>query len=177
MSEKEKTRFLKQVLSILKNENKGEIGHILLQKFIYFLDYINYNKCYSFKPHTYGPYSPDLASELKIMEYNDEIKYENNDKSNITFGDNFIPIITCTETNDKIKNYYTDFKKLCNENLSFRNIEILGTLLYCINTLKHYSKDTDNETVINEFRGWKGTKYSYDEINSIYSNLKSSNNI
>lgn len=158
--------FVATVLEIL-NENDILISKMLLQKFIYFLETQNINTGFCFEPYTYGPYSFSLASTLGSMNFWDEIK-ENYSSITIINLNNYI-------IDDKLKGSIQQklfqFRDLVGT-FDFKNLELAGTLLYCAQVLKNYGEKIDENSLSEEFKGWKQNKYTDLEIHHTYEKLK-----
>ena len=143
---------------------------ILLHKFIYFLSTQGMNVGFRFEPYTYGPYSFDLSSTLGSMAFWYEIeengttvtalnleKYQDADANELQ------------QLAEKLENFLT---VLPQKEPTFDNLECVGTVLYCAEVLVKHGKEPTEHAVIEEFKAWKGKKYSEENIKDSYQRLK-----
>ena len=63
------------------------------------------------------------------------------------------------------------FTSLINGNFSFDNLELFGTVLYCIRALQENGMELNLKKVIQKFQAWKGAKYSDTNIENAYEKL------
>ena len=63
------------------------------------------------------------------------------------------------------------FSSLIDRDFSFNNLELFGTVLYCIRALQENGMESNLKKVIQEFQAWKGTRYSDKNIENAYKKL------
>lgn len=165
MHEQEK-EFIAAVLKTLSSYNIP-ISKVLLQKFIYFLGTQGIKTGFRFEPYTYGPYSFELASTIGSMDFWDEIKIHSTEIKicNLSHYNNNKTLIK------HIKEYFDKFKSIVGD-LTFRNLECIGTTLYCANAIINYGNTPTQEAIVSEFKAWKKNRYSDEEIADAYTKLK-----
>ena len=166
----------REVLKLVLEAMQGmgiELSKINIQKIIFFLEDVDVPVYFKYDVYLYGPYSHELQEELDDMVFWDELEKEDNSKYKIepdptgTQEENKID----TELQDKIKESIRDFSEIVDGSFSFDNVEIAGTLLYCIRALENYDIEPDKENVIEEFKKWKGSKYPTNKIETIYKKI------
>jgi len=159
--------IIAKVLIALK-ENNVPLEKIVLHKFFYFLRTQKVCTEFSFEPYTYGPFSFDLASQLRKMAFWDEIDESKNsiEIKNLSAYDN-----TPIKDENKINSLLLDFKKIIND-FSFKNLECAGTILYCAEAIKYSVNKPTFSKIRDEFIAWKGNKYSDTEIEAMYKRLQ-----
>jgi hypothetical protein len=54
------------------------------------------------------------------------------------------------------------------DNFDFNNLELYGSIIYCIQTLKKYGEDFSYEKVLQELRSWKKEKYDPSQVKEAY---------
>ncbi len=155
-----------EVLLILK-EKKISATKIFLHKFIYFLTLTNYVRVFKFEPYTYGPFSFNLAKEIDSMIFWDEVKDINNTIEFIKQDG----IRRNPEIAKDIQSSLDIFLKIIKNNFAFDNLERVGTALYCMEVLHNQKSDTTLPNVTEEFKGWKGNKYTEEEIKETFESI------
>ncbi|UQZ90398.1 hypothetical protein C4J81_14760 [Deltaproteobacteria bacterium Smac51] len=137
----------------------------MLHKFLFFMDFMGLPTGLRFEPYTYGPFSFDLANNLDFMCLSGEISFTGNNYNTITEVKdlNFCQVIT---------DYYDRFVQSVGE-LSFSALECVGTLLYCVLALKKSGGGLGDGQIIEEFKKWKGDKYTDDTIRNYLARLYS----
>lgn len=159
-------QFIATVLQALNLENIS-VSKILLHKFIFFLDTQGIRVGFRFEPYIYGPYSFDLAHTLYSMDFWGEISEKHT----------YISIIDLHKYDiddsllSTIREYFSLFKSIVG-NFNFSSLELVGTLLYCIQVLKNYRDDFTECALIEEFKEWKHNKFTDEEIHHAYDRLK-----
>ena len=164
-----KKEILKHTLKQMEDK-KIPLTKINIQKIVFFLKETNIPINYKFQPYLYGPYSSDLAGDLKSMEICDELIICNNN-SGYEIKDiktESIKDVMLENISKKIDN----FKKALNDDFSFDSMEISGTLIYCIRALQNVEREVSEKAVLKEFKNSKGTKYPDINIKSAYSKIK-----
>ena len=161
---------LKLVLKIMK-EKGIRLTKINIQKIVFFLkEFNNIPVYYNYEVYLYGPYSSELQDELDDMAFWDEIKKKNRAEYDIIDSD--FKVNSNEEIENSIRENISKFGKIIDNNFSFDNVEIAGTLLYCIAALKNFDIEPNKENVIEEFKQWKGNKYPETKVREIYNKLK-----
>ncbi len=168
MSDARKRNIIICVLKLF-NEKKVELSKILIHKFMYFLDVQGVRAGLSFEPYTYGPFSFDLTRELESMVFWDEITEEKN-YYRIKNFDDYVDLTS--DENKKIEELYDKFSTIADNNFDFKTVEIIGTVLYCANSLKNLDEKVDEPSVIKCFNEWKPEKYSDREIAKFYNKME-----
>lgn len=158
-------KFVATVLQVL-SERQITASKILIQKFIYFLGIQGINTGFSFCPYTYGPFSFDLASVLGSMNFWNEIKEDYSEIKIININNYCIESGMKNEVAQKL----TLFEDIVGT-FDFKNLELVGTLLYCTQVLKKYGDKVDEKSVTDEFKEWKHNKYSDFEIHETYKKI------
>lgn len=161
------TTTVANVLRALK-ESGVPLQKIILHKFIYFLNTQGLCTGLDFEPYTYGPFSFDLARTLSKMSFWDEIKEE---KSYYDIVDLSAYPMPDNEFEQKVNKHLDDFKNMVGD-LSFDNIEGIGTALYCAESLKILGESISKQKIIKEFKKWKGDRYPDSKIESYYIKIK-----
>ncbi len=166
-----KKEILKYTLKQMEDK-KIPLTKINIQKIVFFLKEVNIPINYKFEPYLYGPYSSDLASDLKYMERWDEIIFNNDNNSGYELKDN----IKLESIDDMLINNISDrldsFKEALKNDFSFDSMEISGTVIYCIRALQNFGREVSENAVLKEFKNWKGTRYPDIKIKMAYSNIK-----
>jgi uncharacterized protein YwgA len=148
------------------DEKNIELTKINIQKLVYFLRETNIPVTYKFAPYIYGPYSSELKSDIE-----DLLMWEN-----ITLQGNKYKVQNIPKDDSsfysKISEKIESFKTALNNDFSFDNMEISGTLIYCYKALKKAQEKPNEGNVLKEFKNWKGNKYTDAKINQIFSKIK-----
>lgn len=155
----------KRILHVLStlNRKKKRSDKVVLHKFLFFLAYQGIGTGLTFEPYTYGPFSFDLATHVGAMSMNGKITLD---------GGNYVTTIEPDDQDltTKIEQQLELFEKVVGD-FSFRTLECVGTLLYCQMVIKKSGDQTDDVSIIEEFKGWKGSKFSNEEINKYLASL------
>lgn len=144
------------------------ISKIFLHKFTYFLSTQGIPLGLRFEPYTYGPYSFDLAKIIRDMEFWDEVEDKNNQIKEVDLN-SYEPF--SEEEAALISDRLTDFKKIVGK-LTFHNLELFGTVLYCADVLCASGHPLTDDAILEEFYSWKGKRYSENEIISTFRKVK-----
>lgn len=155
------------VLSVL-GEDGSAIQKITIQKFLYFVSIKGYSVGLSFEPHTYGPFSFDLARALNRMAFWEELK-ETKTCYEIISLEKYQPI--SSDIRDTIKRYFDEFKAIVRD-FTFDNLECIGTALYCAESILFQGKQLTFKSLEKEFKGWKGERYSADKIRTAFERIR-----
>lgn len=166
--EGERKKTIANVLRKMK-ENKIPMDKIVVQKLFYFLDVQGFRLGLRFRPYTYGPYSFELADKLDDMDFWDEI----GETRSSYFLKNGIKVYDALtdEKMDKLSLIIQKFMKIVNSNFSFQNMELLGTILYCRESIVFSGEKPTGDLVVKEFKEWKGELYSEEDIRNGFRNL------
>lgn len=167
MSETKTKAVIGYVLKLLSQDAMPPTK-ILLHKFLYFLDISGMRAGLRFEPYTYGPFSFDLAHELDDLIFWDEIKIENHGR--ISILQERFPALE-SEAQEQIKNLYDKFFQMTEGDFGFRAVEIVGTILYCGQSLKNLGEEVTEESVLEAFKEWKGDKYPDGDVLRLYGNV------
>lgn len=130
---------------------------VMLHKFLFFLEYMGRPTGLRFEPYTYGPFSFDLANNLDFMNLAGEISFDENSYAVPSNNE-------ASAAKVGIGEYLSRFKDIVGPAPDFKDLECIGTLLYCAMVLRKTSGSSDDDGIIKEFKNWKGDKYSDDEI-------------
>ena len=151
------------ILNYLKNQNIP-LQKIVIQKISFFMKIFGFVLAYSFEPYKYGPFSEKLSEDLETLDVDKKIKIN---KTNVELIDSSIS----DNLNGNAKTFIDLFDDMVAKNYDFDNMEIYGTVLYCIRSLYESSDPVTKETVLEQFIGWKGNRYSeariYDSFEKI----------
>jgi uncharacterized protein YwgA len=158
----------KQVLKNVIDQmiNKGvPAKKIVLHKLIFYLRESGIPITYRFEPYIYGPYSKELKNDLDDLVFWNELKLD--EKNNLYSKDNF----QSKEIGGWLKpiiNKLDDFAFISDNNYEFDNMEIVGTLMYCIRSFDKIRISRSWTKTLDEFKAWKGNKYTPEQIKPIY---------
>ncbi len=161
----ERLSVLKNIITILKKKDI-KLSKILIQKVIFFIKelYPNHGFGYRFEMYKYGPYSHELSSDLDILKIQGEIDIKGNEI--LINNDNDVI------DNDRLTSFVANtLLPLFKDNDDFNTIELLGTVLYCIKALQENGLELNKESVIQEVKGWKGTKYDDTDIGEAHNRV------
>ena len=158
----------KVVATVLKALDAKKISaeKIFLHKFIYFLSTQNIKTELHFEPYTYGPYSFDLQKTLNNMAFWNEIE---DNKNSIIFKDieKYVDSSRLTQVSDMLNKFLDALG-----DVSFASLEKAGTVLYCVQTLLYKKEVPSSVKVLQEFKAWKGSRYSDAEISQTFEKLQ-----
>jgi hypothetical protein len=143
--------IITQTLIVLKNNNIQR-NKIIIHKFLFFMRFMKITTGFSFEPYTYGPFSFDLANTLDSMMFFDEINFDKNGYNALTDGSD--PSIR-----SDIANCFDSFKAIAHP-FKFNTLECVGTLLYCWLVLKKLGADCSDDSIIKEYKQWKGANHN-----------------
>lgn len=151
--------------------NKVPLHKIVLHKFAYFLETQGINTGLRFQPAQYGPYSHELSEvldDLEFWEYIDLVRHTYKINNLDEFTDEHDESITL----DRLDELASAFSVIAKNSYDFKNMELIGTVLYCARTLKFINVDIDDDAIIRDFQGWKEDKYTKQEIKTTIDNLR-----
>lgn len=148
----QKKDILKYVIKYFSKYNKN-VPKILVQKAIYFLNFIGIDTGFRFQGYQYGPFSMDIAKIVDEMEISQEIKING---ASYVINENF----ECQEFYDLKEKLQIFFEKILNKDVSFDNIEFVGIMMFVM--ANHEYGDIEN--IIFDVEKWKSNKYSNEEI-------------
>lgn len=159
-------RVLLTTLDIL-NEKGIAVTRIMLHKFLFFLNSYKMGTGFRFEPYTYGPFSFDLSDKLNLFHALGQIGC-NDQRQYAALSHSDDPALKA-----KIAEGYDQFSQIMENDFSFAALECVGTLMYCVLSLKKSGeKDLDDGRILKEFKGWKGRKYGDGKIQSYLNQIK-----
>jgi uncharacterized protein YwgA len=154
----------------LKEKGKP-LTKIAIQKGVFFLREMGLPYSARFQQYFYGPYSHDLVNVIDELKLWGEIEETNNKKE--------YKIIELKKENnlpeDLIKKFYEKAKGLeclLDYNFNFKNLELMGTVLFCIRILEENLEEVSLKNVINEVKDWKGDKFTEQDMKKAYAKIK-----
>jgi|GEM_PF-1291335 len=166
--EGEKKKAIAKVLMEMK-EKKMPLHKIVVQKIFYFLDVQGFRLGFRFRPYTYGPYSFDLTDTLDDMVFWGEIGEKH---SSYCLKDGIEKHCDLTDKKEeKLLSLLEKFIDIADNDFSFKNMELLGTILYCRESIVFSGKKPTDDLVVKEFKEWKGELYSEEDIRDGFRNL------
>jgi uncharacterized protein YwgA len=155
--------------TLLKLQEKGwPLEKIIIQKVLYFLKTQNIPVGWDFEPYTYGPFSFALSSELNSMAYSERIMESNNCY--------LIKSLEGLDLDDDISGMVDSaielFMEIVENKHDFGTMELYSTVLYCKRALEHSLGEVKEEDLISDFREWKDTRYSDEQIQKAFDRLQ-----
>jgi uncharacterized protein YwgA len=150
-------------------ENVHDTSKIAMQKSLFYLEEKGIKMGLDFEPYSYGPFSRKVMEIASELEQNNEISIDHEKYRPINTENSLLE----HEQQRRIKKYLDEFRQLLNNEFSFDNLELYGTTLYCIRALQENGLKFDKESVIHEFKAWKGHKYHEAQIEQAYEALTS----
>ena len=158
--------ILKYVISKLAEENISS-ARIVVQKIMFYLKEFGVPISYSFAPYAYGPYSKELGGDANGLVLLDQLEssgfeYTMGQKFNYNLTEDYKEIIN--KKMSEVISHVDDF--------SFSSMELFGTTLYCIRSLEEMGIEPNEEKVLNEFKTWKGNKYSEKSVRKMFNKLR-----
>lgn len=154
------------VLGWLKDKSLPT-SKIAIQKTMFYLQEKGVPLGLDFEPYSYGPFSRQLMETASEMERSGEVIVGRTEYSP---GSAYCDTLPENERS-KIDEHLQRFAETHRHDFSFDNLELYGTVLYCIQALQENGLDADKDSVIREVEQWKGTKYAKSAINSAYDAL------
>jgi uncharacterized protein YwgA len=144
------------ILNYLKKKNIS-VSKIVLQKLIFFMKESGFRFSYSFEPYKYGPFSENLSEDIDMLKVDEKISIN---KANLEL----VNIDTGISLQDEAIKFINKFDEMLDGDYDFSNIELYGTVFYCIRSLEESTDPIDKDTVLKQFKGWKGNKFSDDSV-------------
>jgi hypothetical protein len=134
---------------------------------MYFVDSLTMRSGFKFTPFTYGPFSFDLAEALDEMSFKGDIVSQNNNYM-VSSLENYP---SSQEITEKLYEAIDNFSESVGNDFSFKNMEILGTALYCARSLKASGETVTIDSIVNDFKAWKGSKYTDQNVVDVSKHL------
>ena len=160
------SQIFKHVLAWMHKKNI-ETSKIAMQKTLFFLKEKGISMRFEFDAYTYGPFSKQIMDAAKELESAGEITVNHSDYK---LASSFFDTLNENES-EKLDKKLDKFSSLINGDFSFDNLELFGTVLYCIRALQENGMELNLKKVIQEFQAWKGTRYSDKNIENAYKKL------
>lgn len=159
------------IANILKclDEAGIPLSKIAIQKATYFLKASGVPLSVKFEPYTYGPYSFSLSRQLDDLCFWDKVKVKDKyqyELVDVSEGD--LP----ESLRSSIQALIHKFSDVVGGNYGFNNLELYGTTLYCVKALENAGEEVTDESVLKEFRGWKGNAYPEGDIRNAFRRLR-----
>ncbi|MCF8095481.1 MAG: hypothetical protein K9J79_09005 [Desulfobacteraceae bacterium] len=156
----------KHVIAWLKNKNM-QTSKIAMQKALFYLQEKGLPLRLDFEPYSYGPFSRQVMETASDLERAGEISV---DRTDYTPGPEFADILP-EKGRREINAHLERFCELLGHDFSFDNLELCGTVLYCLQALRENGMAVDRDSVIHEVEQWKGKKYARSAIKAAYDAL------
>lgn len=156
----QKKDILKYVIKYFSKYNKN-VPKILVQKAIYFLNFIGIDTGFRFQGDQYGPFSMDIVNIVDEMEISQEIKING---ANYILNENS----NCQEFYDLKEKLQIYYERILNKDISFDNIEFVGIMMFVMKNHEY----GNIENIIDDVEKWKPDKYSTENIIAIAQVLK-----
>ena len=166
MSVERSNQIFKHVLAWMHKKNI-ETSKIAMQKTLFFLKECGISMRFEFDAYTYGPFSRQVMEAAKELEYAGEISVNHTHYELVPSFSDTLPEKQRKNLDKKLDK----FSSLIDGDFRFDNLELFGTVLYCIRSLQENGMGPDSNDVIQEFQAWKGTKYSNKNIENAYGKL------
>lgn len=154
MASKRQKILLRHVIEYFSKQNR-RAQKILVQKAIYFLNFIGIDTGFRFEGYQYGPFSMDIMNVADEMEISQEIKIDRT-----TYVANEDLVCDYQELGDLDEKLRVYFEDLLEKDDSFDTIERVGTVMFVM--ANHESGDIKD--IISNVERWKPGKYSEKEI-------------
>jgi len=158
--------IFRHVLAWLKNNNKPT-SKIAMQKTLFYLQEKGTPLRLDFEPYSYGPFSRQIMETATELQKAGVILVG---KTEYTPALEDADPLSETECR-KIDAHLERFSALHGDDFSFGTLELYGTVLYCIQALKEIGGEADTDSVLQEVRAWKGSKFPEQAITSAYKDL------
>jgi hypothetical protein len=158
--------ILKYVLKWLKDKNISP-SKIALQKILFFLKERGILLRYEFEAYAYGPFSKEVVVTADYLATQKGIRICRTDYE-------LLPEFThCLPENlqQDVNQHLTLFMELVDNDFKFGQLELIGTVLYCIRSLQEHGMSVSQPEVTKEFKAWKGNKFKQAEIDRAYRKL------
>lgn len=158
--------IIKYVIRFL-NETQKQPSKIAVQKIIFFLKEKGIPLPFEFEAFAYGPFSKSLSFALDELELKEEIKINNNAYS----IQQDKPLEVSRADQEQLDDLLNQFAEIIDHTFTFRNIELLGTVLYCYRTLQEFEAAPTQEDVVTDVKSWKGQKFTETEIKNAHAKI------
>ena len=168
IEENMKKEILKHVLHLMDDKHIA-LQKITIQKIVYFLREVGIPLKYKYEPYIYGPYSSDLKSDLRSLMMWDDLSQSGDDycfKNDLKLETSIDKAYSAL-----IANKIDEFSTAIKNDFSFDSMEITGTVIYCNQALKNAGIQPDESKVLDEFKNWKGSRYTVEQIKAAYANI------
>jgi hypothetical protein len=156
----------KHILAWLKDNNKPT-SKISMQKILFYLQEKGIPLRLDFEPYSYGPFSRQIMETASELHKAGVISVGRTD---YTLGQDFSDALP-DEDRRVMDSHLERFSNLLGHDFSFGTLELYGTVLYCIQALKEIGREADSDSVIQEVKAWKGSKFPEDAICKAYEAL------
>lgn len=165
MSTTDARSVFKHALTWLE-QNNLPVSKIAMQKALFFLQENGVSMGLDFEPHSYGPFSRQIMEIASDLERNSQVVVE---RTCYQRGPKFTDELE--QDRQEIDSGLEEFSTLLDGDFSFNNLELYGTMLYCIQALQENGLPADRLAAIQEFQAWKGNKYPKESISVAYDAL------
>lgn len=160
--------LIKHVLVWIETNNLPT-SKIAVQKAIFYLQEKGVIQGYNFEPYSYGPFCRQIMETATEMHQTKELIVERTFyKPGSEFHDNINE-----KQKEDVDKHLEQFVRLLDSDFSFDNLELFGTVLYCLKALQENDLPLDEDILIKEFKAWKGNKYADKSISNVYELLQS----
>jgi uncharacterized protein YwgA len=154
MTSERQKKVLRNVIEYFSKQNKSA-QKILVQKAIYFLNFIGIDTGFRFEGYQYGPFSVDIMNVADEMEISQEIKI---DRTTYVANEDLVrDYQELGDLDEKLRVYYEDLLK---KDDSFDTVERVGTVMFVMEN----RESGDVKGIIDDVERWKPGKYSEKEI-------------
>ena len=154
MTSKRQKEVLRYVIEYFSKQSRSA-QKILVQKAIYFLNFIGIDTGFRFEGYQYGPFSMDVMNVADEMESSREIKI---DRTTYVADEGLVcDYQEIGDLDTKLRAYFEDLLK---GDDSFDTVERVGTVMFVM--ANHDPEDI--EGIIEDVNRWKPGKYWDDEI-------------
>lgn len=154
VTDEEREKILGCVIGYF-SENVGTVPKILVQKAIYFLNFIGIDTGFRFDGQQYGPFSTDIVNIADKMEISRKIKI--NGATYIAKKDLADNCLEVDGLSEKLRIY---FEELLEKDDSFDTVDRVGTVMFVMKN----RESGDVNGIMGDVEKWKPGKYSNDEI-------------
>jgi len=162
MTRERQKEVLRYVINYFTKKN-GNPQKILVQKAIYFLNYIGIETEFSFEGYQYGPFSMGIMNIAEELETSQEIKI---DRTNYVADKKLVDKYLGNKDFETKLDVF--FDEILEKNDSFDNVERAGTVMFVM--ANHDPEDT--ESIITGVERWKPGKYSEEDILATLASIK-----
>ena len=156
----------KHVLAWLEHHNMPT-SKIAMQKALFFLQEKGVPLGFEFDSHTYGPFSRQVMETATELANNNEIVIQRTEYSQ---APGFVDSLS-EKDKAHVDGLMGRFASMLGGRFTFDSLELYGTALYCLRALQENKMNWNKDALIQEFRAWKGIKYSDEQISAAYDML------